>query len=549
MKRVNLIFFMLIMSLYSCNTDNTKVKEQVEIVKQPNILLVMVDDMGWTDTAPYGSEINTPNIDKLANNGIMFTDFHTSVSCSPTRSMLLTGTDNHLAGLGNMDELLTPNQVGKPGYEGHLNKNVVSLAEVLKNAGYHTYMAGKWHLGHDEENIPGARGFEKSLSLLFGGASHFSDMAGLIEAQNPVEYSMNGKKIDKLPGDFYSTRSYTDFLIDAIRDSKDDKPFLAYLSYSAPHDPLHVPEPWLSKNKGIYDEGYENLRANRIKKAKALNLIPENAKTPEMNAAVKPWNTLSNDEKAFESKKMEVYAGMIENMDYHLGRMLDFLGDIGELDNTIILFLSDNGPNPWANKEYPGNADGEYLKLYDNRLENIGNPTSHMAYGIGWASACSGPLDYFKMTVGEGGIRTPLIMSGPQISKGKVHRNFTYVTDIMPTLLEMTGVEPLEEYNGNKVLPMRGKSFTKVLSGESKYSYSPDEYIAGEMLNGKWIRKGNYKAVLVTKPYGPNLWRLYDISIDPGETTDISSEKQELLEELKLAWGKYAEEVGVVSAG
>ncbi len=549
MKRVNLIFFMLIMSLYSCNTDNTKVKEQVEIVKQPNILLVMVDDMGWTDTAPYGSEINTPNIDKLANNGIMFTDFHTSVSCSPTRSMLLTGTDNHLAGLGNMDELLTPNQVGKPGYEGHLNKNVVSLAEVLKNAGYHTYMAGKWHLGHDEENIPGARGFEKSLSLLFGGASHFSDMAGLIEAQNPVEYSMNGKKIDKLPGDFYSTRSYTDFLIDAIRDSKDDKPFLAYLSYSAPHDPLHVPEPWLSKNKGIYDEGYENLRASRIKKAKALNLIPENAKTPEMNAAVKPWNTLSNDEKAFESKKMEVYAGMIENMDYHLGRMLDFLGDIGELDNTIILFLSDNGPNPWANKEYPGNADGEYLKLYDNRLENIGNPTSHMAYGIGWASACSGPLDYFKMTVGEGGIRTPLIMSGPQISKGKVHRNFTYVTDIMPTLLEMTGVEPLEEYNGNKVLPMRGKSFTKVLSGESKYSYSPDEYIAGEMLNGKWIRKGNYKAVLVTKPYGPNLWRLYDISIDPGETTDISSEKQELLEELKLAWGKYAEEVGVVSAG
>ncbi len=526
--------------------DYTIEHERIETVERPNILLVMVDDMGWTDTEPFGSEIKTPNIDKLASNGMMFTDFHTSVSCSPTRSMLLTGTDNHLSGLGNMDELLTPNQVGKPGYEGHLNQSVVSLAEVLKNAGYHTYMAGKWHLGHDVEHIPGARGFEKSLSLLFGGASHFSDMAGLIAAQNPAAYSMNGRKIDTLPGDFYSTRSYTDFLIDAIRESKDDNPFFAYLSYSAPHDPLHVPEPWLSKYKGNYDEGYEILRASRIEKAKALNLIPENAKTPEMNAAVKPWNALSNDEKAFEAKKMEVYAGMIENMDYHLGRMLDFLGDIGELDNTIILFLSDNGPNPWTNREYPGNADGEYLKLYDNRLENIGNPTSHMAYGIGWASACSGPLDYFKMTVGEGGIRTPLIMSGPQISKGKVHPNFTYVTDIMPTLLEMTGVQPPEEYNGKKVLPMRGKSFTRVLSGESKYSYSPDEYIGGEMLNGKWIRKGNYKAVLVTKPYGPNQWRLYDMSLDPGETTDISADKQELLAEFQSAWGKYAEDVGVV---
>jgi len=537
-----LCFFLL-----SCQHGANKSVDSNKGEKSPNILLVMADDMGWTDIGPCGSEISTPNIDNLARQGVLFTDFHTSLSCSPTRSMLLSGTDNHLAGLGNMGELLTPNQIGKPGYEGHLNNNVVSLAEVLKDAGYHTYMAGKWHLGHDLDTIPGARGFEKSLSLLYGGASHFSDMAGLMEVENPVEYSMNGKKIEALPADFYSTRSYTDFLIKAIRETKDDnKPFFAYLAYTAPHDPLQVPEPWMSKYRGKYDEGYESLRERRIKNAKALNIIPEDARVPRLHPAIKPWDSLSKEEKTYESKKMEVYAGMIENVDYHMGRMLNFLTDIEELDNTIVLFLSDNGSNPWINTQYPGNADGVYLSRFDNRIENLGNPTSHIAYGIGWASACSGPLDYFKMAVGEGGIRSPLIIAGPKIPHGKMHKNFAYVTDLMPTILEMVYVKHPDAYNGKKVLPMKGKSLVNVLSGENESAYAPDEYIGGEMLNGKWMRKGDYKAELVTKPYGPNVWQLYDLSKDPGETTDISSTHPEILDELKLAWDNYAEEVGVV---
>ncbi|MCK4695218.1 MAG: sulfatase-like hydrolase/transferase, partial [Candidatus Cloacimonetes bacterium] len=211
-RRLRTIFILSVLGLFiivSCKENSRKAIEDVK----PNVLLVMVDDMGWTDIGPYGSEISTPTIDKLAKRGMIFTDFHTSISCSPTRSMLLSGTDNHLAGLGNMGELLAPNQVGQPGYEGYLNNNVVSLAEVLKDAGYFTCMAGKWHLGHDDFNIPGARGFEKSFSMLCGGASHFSDMSGLVEVENPVPYSMNGKKIKELPSDFYSTRSYTDFLI------------------------------------------------------------------------------------------------------------------------------------------------------------------------------------------------------------------------------------------------------------------------------------------------------------------------------------------------
>lgn len=506
----------------------------------------MVDDMGFTDTSPYGGEISTPTIEKLAKNGMMFTDFHTSVSCSPTRSMLLSGTDNHLAGLGNMGELLTPNQVGKPGYEGHLNNNVVSMAEVLKEAGYHTYMGGKWHLGHDMNSIPGARGFEKTFSLLNGGASHYDDMAGLT-AEEHIEYTLNGKKIEELPKNFYSTRSFTDFLMNSIREQEDDQPFFAYLAYSAPHDPLHVPEPWMSKYKGVYDEGFEKLREKRINNSKDLGLIPIDSKIPEMNHTAKAWNSLSKEEKAIESRYMEIYAGMVENVDYHLGRMLDFLSDIAELDNTIILFLSDNGSNPWDNSMYPGNGDGVYLSQFDNRLENIGNPTSHSAYGIGWASAGSGPLDYFKMTAGEGGIRTPLIISGPNVRKDEIHRNFVYVTDIMPTLLEMAGVEHPNTYEGNKVLDMRGKSFSKVLAGEEKSIYTKSEYIAGEMQNGKWIRKGDFKAVFIPKPYGLNQWKLYNLSVDPGETSNLSELEPDLLEELIFEWKKYAEEVGVVA--
>lgn len=534
--------------LGSCNHEKNKAAHVDNKKKQPNILLIMLDDMGFTDTKPYGGEINTPTIDKLAKNGTLFTDFHTSVSCSPTRSMLLSGTDNHLAGLGNMGELRSPNQMNQPGYEGHLNNRVVSLAEVLNGADYHTYMAGKWHLGHEESNIPGARGFEKSFSLLNGGASHFDDKAGLVEAEKIVEYSMNGKKIDELPKDFYSTRSYTDFLINSIRGTDDDKPFFAYLAYSAPHDPLHVPEPWMSKYKGNYKEGYEELRHERIARIKELGLIPKDAKIPELNKAVKPWDSLTDEEKLYESRKMEIYAGMVENVDYHMGRMLDFLSDIGELDNTIILFLSDNGSNPWDNTQYPGNADGVYISNFNNQLENLGNPTSHIAYGTGWASAGSGPLDYFKMTVGEGGIRTPFIMSGPGIKKGEVHQKFVYITDVMPTLLDMVCVQKPETYNGNNVLPMKGKSFTKVLSGERESTYSNTEYIGGEMGNGKWMRKGNYKTQMVPTPYGTNEWKLFDLKLDPGETTDLSSDEPDLLEELKDAWLKYSEDVGVVLA-
>ena len=515
---------------------------------RPNILLIMADDLGFTDIGAFGGEIQTPNIDALAAEGVRFSNFHTSVSCSPTRSIMMSGTDNHIAGLGNMAELLTPEQEGRPGYEGYLNDRVVTLAEVLRDDGYHTYMSGKWHLGHEPEHLPHARGFERSFSMLQGGASHWSDMFGLQAKTQPIaKYSKDGEELKELPRDFYSSRSYADFLMDAIRENRGDgKPFLAYFAPTAAHDPIHVPEPWLSKYRGQYDDGYESLKSHRIAGAKRAGLVPADAPPPGRHPDTKPWDSLSPDEKALESRTMEAYAGMVENMDYHIGRVLDFLRDIGEYDRTIIIFTSDNGPNPWYSEEYPGNAGSEWMKQFDNSLDNIGRRGSFVGYGIGWASASAGPLDYFKFTVGEGGIRTPLIIAGPGVKGSRQVDSFAYVTDVMPTVLGYAQLDHPAKFRGRKVEPMRGRSLAGVLSGSEKETYARDALVGGEMLNGKWMRKGDYKAVLVAKPFGPGEWRLYDTARDPGETTDLSAKRPAILEELKAAWATYAKDVGVV---
>jgi arylsulfatase len=515
--------------------------------KRPNFLLVVVDDMGYTDLGSFGGEIETPNIDALADAGVRFTDFHVSVSCSPTRSMLLSGTDNHLAGMGTMSELIQPWQEGKPGYETHINDRVVTLPEVLRDGGYHTYMAGKWHLGHDKGNRPYDRGFEKTYSLMNGGASHYSDMNPLFEA-DVITYTKNGQQIDTLPGDFFSSRSYADFLMNSIRENRGDgKPFFAYLSFTAPHDPMHVPEPWRTKYKGQYADGYESLRNKRVEGSKKAGVFPANGAVTERHAMVKPWSSLTEKDKAWQQAQMEVYAGMVDNLDYHFGRVVQFLKDIGEYDNTVIILFSDNGSAPADSEDYPGNREGDFLKQFDNSVDNIGNRTSHSAYGIGWAQAGSGPLDLFKMAVGEGGIRSPLIVSGPDIKgDGGFNRNFSYITDIMPTMLEMAKLDHPTQFKGKDVLPMRGHSITESLNNSKKTIYSADEYVGGEMFDGRWLRKGDYKAILVPKPFGDGQWRLFNVVMDPGETNDLAKEKPKLLKELQQAWDQYADETGVV---
>jgi len=374
--------------------------------------------------------------------------------------MLMSGNDNHVAGLGTMAELLDPEAEVQPGYEGYLNDRVATMAEVLRDAGYSTYMAGKWHLGHHEGQRPYDRGFDETFALLVGGGSHWADMLGILPRDDPAEYARNGQVLEELPADFYSSRSYTDYLMDFIRSGRDeDKPFFAYLAFTAPHDPVHAPEPWLSMYEGEYNDGYDALEVKRWERAKELGLIDEDAPLAAGFPSTRKWDELSTEDQQSEARGMEVYAGMITNLDYHFGRMMSFLGDIGEAENTVVIFLSDNGANPWYSEEYPGATDPDFVAKFDNRYENIGHPGSNVAYGPGWADASSGLLDYFKNTPGEGGIRVPFIISGPGIEAGGQTGAFAYVWDVLPTVMELTGAT----YPADKEQP-RGRSMMPLLN-------------------------------------------------------------------------------------
>ncbi|MBE7215285.1 arylsulfatase [Shewanella benthica] len=551
--RINNILF-AIFSLTAINNPlyaSTQPDNNLSQMKQPpNIVLIVADDLGWSDLSSYGSEIKTPNIDNIAYEGIQFTSFYASVSCSPTRAMLMTSVDNHQAGIGNMSELLTDVQRGKPGYEGHLNNQVVTLPEVLKYNGYNTYMAGKWHLGHNKEHWPYARGFERSFSMLNGGASHWDDMYGLLaDVEEKATYVRDNNELKTLPKNFYSTTAYTDEIIKYIREGrKNEKPFFAYLAFTAPHDPLHVPEPWLSEYKGYYDEGYQSLKTARINSDKKLGLINNEAPNAKMHPMVTPWNKLTKEQKKIETKAMETYAGMISNMDYNVGRLKDFLSDINEYDNTIFIFMSDNGANPWYSDDYPVNKGSSFMAQFDNSANNIGHPMSHYAYGIGWASASNGPLDRFKMTVGEGGIRVPLLISGAGINESTTPNNsFIYVTDIMPTVLDYANIKNTVTHGNGKVLGMQGKSIRSHLEGKEEIIHPESDVFCGEMgLKGKWARSGDFKAAMQPKPFGDGVWKLFNISDDPGETIDISKKYPKKLQFLMKEWNAYAEHVGVI---
>ena len=309
--KILFLFGFLLFSMMGCSGENEKQTAMSEGDKQPNILLIVVDDLGYTDLGAFGSEIATPNLDALANAGMMLTNYYVAPTCSPTRAMLLSGVDNHLAGMGTMHNEQSENQRNKPGYEGYLNFQVAALPNILKDNGYHTYMTGKWHLGYEEETSPTARGFERSYALLAGGAGHFSNMMSIL-GSNKAPYREDGMLVDSLPENFYSTKFYTNKMIEYIDSNhSDNKPFFGYLAYSAPHWPLQAPIESIEKQAGNYDAGYEVLYQQRMGKLKALSLIdqgmPDSLNLPEDI----PWNDLSDDEKKRSSKLMEIYAAMV----------------------------------------------------------------------------------------------------------------------------------------------------------------------------------------------------------------------------------------------
>lgn len=513
---------------------------------RPNILLIVVDDMGYSDIGPFGGEVRTPSLDSLAKSGMRFTDFHTSVACSPTRSMLLSGTDNHLAGMGNQAEALFPNQLGKPGYEGNLNDRVVSFATLLRNAGYFTAMAGKWHLGEEVEHDPYNRGFQKAYALLQGGASHFDTEWMMCANYTPI-YRENGVRVH-VPKGFYSTEFYTDKIIEYI-DSRDaNKPFFAYLSYTAPHDPLHVPDEWLEKYKGRYDKGYEVLREERLNSLKKLEFIPKDAVPFPRLSMIPDWEDLPEEQRKIEARRMELYSAMIENVDHHMGRLFKHLKKTGDYDNTLIIFFSDNGANGNEMHQYPDTDKAWLDRNSDNRYENMGRRFSRIAAGPAWAQVSMTPFRLFKGFTTEGGIRSPLIISGPGVVKpGTRSDAFAHVMDISATILEVAGVDhPGTSYKGRKVEPLLGRSMLKVLNGKSDIVYDNDTAVSWELIGFRAVRKGEFKLVWLPVPFGNDDWQLYDLSKDPAEMNDLSKELPKLRKEMISIWNRYSEEVGVV---
>jgi arylsulfatase len=455
--------------------------------------------------------------------------------------------DNHRAGLGTMGELKTPEMEDHPGYAGYLNFEVAALPEVLKAGGYHTYMAGKWHLGDDKETTPHARGFEETFALLPGGGSHWNDRKPVSPPETMI-YNRNGKVVQSLPDDFYSTRYYTDVLLEFLEGNRGDgKPFFAYLSYTAPHDPLHAPRNYIEKYKGAYDLGWDELRQQRLQALKGLGIIQADARPFPRLPSVPAWSEMSTHERDEAARDMEVYAAMVDYMDEQILRIFDYLKETGEYDNTMILFLSDNGANGALPTAYPGQTE-EYLSSFDNSLDNRGLINSYIEMGPGWAQASMSPSRMFKAFTSEGGIKAPMIVKlpGTMSNAGAMSNAFVHVRDIMPTILDIADVSHTGEFDGRSVRPMQGQSVLDFLAGETDTAYSGANQVGYELFGLKAFFVGDWKILRMPRPFASGEWELYDLKKDPGETNDLSSEYPEKVQEMIALWERYKKDNAVL---
>ena len=472
-----------------------------------------------------------------------------------------------------MAESIPEYQKDKPGYEGYLHDRVAALPELLRDAGYFSIMSGKWHLGLTPDRYPSRRGFDRSFALLPGAANHYAWEPQLQEGdklpdilnKTPPLYVEDDRRIDisELRTPFFSSDAFTSKLLDYLQErdpQQKEQPFFAYFPFSAPHWPLQAPEQDRLTYRGVYDDGPDVLRQKRLSALTKLGLIPENAKPhdvvvpPVDRPLTREWDTLSATERAFSSRTMEVYAAMVQNMDTHIGRVLDYLRSTNELDNTFILFMSDNGAEGLLMEAYPviqGNIFEHIDKYYDNSLDNVGNANSYTWYGPRWASAATAPARLYKSFSSEGGIRVPMILRYPSLTsarKGAIDHSFTTVMDIVPTLLELGGTKhPGLRYKGRDVVRVRGKSWVEYLTnpGSTQYIHNVDAVTGWELFDRQGLRKGKWKAVLIPPPFGPGTWQLYDLHNDSGETEDLSKSEPAKLQELLGHWEDYVTEVGI----
>ncbi len=505
---------------------------------RPNILLIVADDLGYADLGVYGSDIQTPNIDALAAEGMLFTQFHTAPMCAPTRAMLLSGNNNHVGGMGRQGGLGLRSVV--EGYEGHLSDRIVPFPRLLAESGYHTYTAGKWHLGLDEAHSPKAAGFERSYNLLDGAGNHY-DATGFFPGGST--YREDGK-ITEYPEGRYSTEVYTEKLIEYIESNKNDgRPFFAFAAYTSPHWPLQAPEEYLDLYAGHYDAGYDVLREQRFESLKRTGVISEASTLPPRNDAITPWEELDAAQQRRESRKMELYAAMVHNLDDHVGQLVEMLKMNGLYENTLIVFMSDNGAA--AEDFYYEEPFRAYLQAhFDNSYENMGKPDSWVSYGPQWAEAGSAPFSRYKGYTREGGMVAPLIIAGDGVeAAGKMNGSYITVMDLAPTFIEIAGASYPEDAS---IAPMLGESLVGMLAGKAEIVHD-ENYVTMISHYGRvFIRKGHWKLSTLEPPFAEADFALFNVEADPGETQNLAEAEPEIYAAMLELWREKRIELGIL---
>lgn len=514
-----LVCIVMTIILISACKEKSEKKGTVKY-ERPNIIIIMSDDMGYSDIAPYGGEIETPNLTKLADNGIRLTQFYNTGRCCPTRASLMTGCYPHQAGIGHMTnspESPGYHNYGVPEYQGFLSKNTVTIAEALKQNGYNTFMSGKWHLGYfGKEKWPKQRGFDKFYGIVPGAASLFKPVY-------PRGITRDNDTISISDPNYYTTDAFTDEAIKFLTDSKNEdneKPFFLYLAYNAPHWPIQAPQEVVDKYKGKYMIGWQELREERYERMKTMGLIDPNWKLTLQDS--RDWDSLNDEKKQEMDLRMAIYAAMVDRMDQNIGKLVDSLKVNNLLDNTVIIFLNDNG------------ACAEFSELGSGPKEQLETKEGYiLSYGKAWANASNTPYREYKHWLHEGGIATPFIVHWPDgISKeqrGNIINEYGFLPDIMATCLDLAEMDYPKEYNGNKIIPTSGKSLRPLFTENKRIHEEP---IFWEHEGNKAVRFGKFKLVQKWSADKKDNWELYDMVSDRTETNNIISENKEKANEL-----------------
>ena len=503
---------------------------------RPNVVVLLVDDGGFMDFGGYGGEASTPNINAIADEGVRFSNYHTSPLCAPSRAMLLTGLDNHRTGVGTIPEVVTEAQRDARAYRLSLLPEVDTIADRLKAAGYQTYMTGKWHLGREAGDLPNHHGFDRSFTLDASGADNW-EQRSYMPYYDIAPWFEDGEPAD-LPDDFYSSRFLIGKMIEYLDTRDRQAPFFSYVAFQAIHIPVQAPKEFIDRYAGVFSEGWDALRDQRFERASALGLVPEGAAPPAPHPSLRPWSSLSEADRQHYEASMMVNAGMLEAMDHYIGQLVTYLEAEGELSSTVFVITSDNGPE--FNDPSTNEAFISWMNQNDYHLdrERLGGQGYLGAIGTEWASAAAVPGSLYKMYATEGGTRVPLIVSGPGVERQQGFNGaLNFVTDIAPTVADMAGAD---------AAGMDGRSLLPLINGDASLVYGETDEIAMEVAGNAALFKGDYKITRNTRPHGDFVWRLYNVAEDPAEAHDPSADLPDLKSQMLAAYSRFEDQLGVV---